>query len=563
MIRQRCAIYTRKSTEEGLEQDFNSLDAQREACAAYILSQKHEGWSELSKRYDDGGFSGGSMDRPGLKQLLEDVRGGRIDVIVVYKVDRLTRSLADFAKMVDVFDGAGVSFVSVTQAFNTTSSMGRLTLNVLLSFAQFEREVTAERIRDKVAASKRKGMWMGGAVPMGYDVKDKALVVNQSEAKAIRKIFAEYLIAGSVRQLSVRLAELGVVSKRRTDRHGCRSGGRALSRGALYNILRNPIYIGKIRHKQELHEGLHAAIIDDATWRQVQALLAGHGGKKISATRRSARRPLDGLLFDIRGRPMRTTYASKSIRRDGTTRTKRYWYYASKVSGAEEKKNTELLPANEIERLVLNSLKNSLSDKTWLADRVMRVKGEAGGVRIADFLRAADAWCTEIAAHEDDTNGLNLAGLINQIDVQEDRLCIQLNLHMLLDPNATCAPIAANIEAPYQKSQNGRARPIVIAPEGAIRRDPDLITLVADARRWAGEVLEGKTSTIRQIEEREGLRSGSVSRILPLAWLAPDITTAILEGRQPPHLNAKALRSLPDLPLDWKEQRQILGFPQL
>ena len=265
MIRQRCAIYTRKSIEEGLEQSFNSLDAQREACAAYILSQKHEGWAELSDRYDDGGFSGGTMSRPGLQQLLEDVRAGRIDVIVVYKVDRLTRALSDFAKMVDVFDGAGVSFVSVTQAFNTTSSMGRLTLNVLLSFAQFEREVTGERIRDKVAASKRKGMWMGGAIPLGYDVEDKALVVSPTEATAIRTIFAEYLVLGSVRQLRARLDALGIVSKQRTNRFGRVSGGTTFSRGALYNILRNPIYIGKVRHKEELHEGLHEAIIDDAT----------------------------------------------------------------------------------------------------------------------------------------------------------------------------------------------------------------------------------------------------------------------------------------------------------
>ena len=217
MIRKRCAIYTRKSTEEGLEQDFNSLDAQREACAAYILSQKHEGWAELSDRYDDGGYSGGSMERPGLEQLLSDVRDGRIDIIVVYKVDRLTRSLVDFAKMVDLFEGAGVSFVSVTQAFNTTSSMGRLTLNVLLSFAQFEREVTAERIRDKVAASKRKGMWMGGSVPMGYQVVDKALVVNEVEATSIRTIFSEYLVLGCVRHLADRLKDLGMVSRRWTD----------------------------------------------------------------------------------------------------------------------------------------------------------------------------------------------------------------------------------------------------------------------------------------------------------------------------------------------------------
>jgi len=257
------------------------------------------------------------MERPGLRQLLADVCDGRVDVIVVYKVDRLTRSLTDFAKMVDVFDGAGVSFVSVTQAVNTTSSMGRLTLNVLLSFAQFEREVTAERIRDKVAASKRKGMWMGGAIPLGYDVIDKALVVNPHEAAAIRTIFAEYLAAGSVRQLGKRLNELGIVSKQRTNRHGHISGGVSFSRGALYNILRNPIYIGKVRHKEELHEGLHNAIIDDATWKRVQTQLADHGGTKINSTRRSAKRLLDGVLFDSKGRTMRTTYASKSVHTDG------------------------------------------------------------------------------------------------------------------------------------------------------------------------------------------------------------------------------------------------------
>lgn len=230
MIKQRCAIYTRKSTEEGLEQNFNSLDAQREACAAYVLSQKHEVWSELADRYDDGGFSGGSMERPGLKQLLEDVRAGRVDVIVVYKVDRLTRSLTDFAKMVEAFDEAGVSFVSVTQAFNTTNSMGRLTLNVLLSFAQFEREVTAERIRDKVAASKRKGMWMSGAVPMGYDIREKALVVNPDEAASIKTIFETYLASGSVRVMAKQIEDIGTVNKRRTDRHGRITGCKAFSR---------------------------------------------------------------------------------------------------------------------------------------------------------------------------------------------------------------------------------------------------------------------------------------------------------------------------------------------
>ena len=557
MIRKRCAIYTRKSTEEGLEQSFNSLDAQREACAAYILSQKHEGWAELGDRYDDGGFSGGSMERPGLQQLLEDVRAGRIDVIVVYKVDRLTRALSDFAKMVDVFDGAGVSFVSVTQAFNTTSSMGRLTLNVLLSFAQFEREVTAERIRDKVAASKRKGMWMGGAIPLGYDVEDKALVVSPTEATAIRTIFAEYLALGSVRQLRARLDALGIVSKQRTNRFGRVSGGTTFSRGALYNILRNPIYIGKVRHKEELHEGLHEAIIDDATWKLVQTQLADHGGKKIRSTRRPATRLLDGVLFDAKGRAMRTTYASKSIHTDGTTRTKRYWYYTTAVSVSENKTEIERLPADEIERVVMNALNERLADMRWLADQI---NGQVRETTAVCILRTIEQRVVEDDMTNVDAQSQDFLSIIDRIDTHKDRLVVSLNLAAITEPETAHTPIPATFEIPFQKRQNGCAKPIIIAADNAPQQDPDLIALVADARRWASELLEGRASSIQQITEREGLRSGSVSRILPLAWLAPDISTAILEGRQPPYLTAKTLRALPELPLDWAEQQRILGF---
>lgn len=561
MIRQRCAIYTRKSTEEGLEQDFNSLDAQREACEAYILSQKHEGWAELSGRYDDGGFSGGSMERPGLKVLLDDVRAGRVDVIVVYKVDRLTRSLADFAKMVDVFDETGVSFVSVTQAFNTTSSMGRLTLNVLLSFAQFEREVTAERIRDKVAASKRKGMWMGGAVPMGYDVEDKALVVNEGEAKAIRSIFAEYLAAGSVRQLAVRLNELGVVSKLRTDRHGRITGGAAFSRGALYNILRNPVYIGKTRHKEELYDGLHEAIIDNAMWQSVQTKLADHGGKKISAVRQPAKRLLDGVLHDSKGRAMRTTYASKSVRNDGTLRTKRYWYYTSLLHSSEDSSGVERLPATELECVVQQGLRDHVSNARWLANQMK--SDECKPTLVADILRALDQGEVSFDVFDNTASDQTFQEIVTRIDAQRDLLYITVNLAALLEPEIPCDPIPATFEIPFQKRQNGRAKPIIIAPEDAAQTDPDLISLVADARRWARELLEGKYSSIQKLTEREGLRGGAVSRILPLAWLAPDISTAILEGRQPPHLTAKTLRMLPELPLDWAEQRRVLGIVQL
>ena len=262
----RCAIYTRKSSEEGLEQQFNSLDAQREACEAYVVSQKHEGWSALPTLYDDAAYSGGTMDRPALQKLLADIRARKVDVIVVYKVDRLTRSLADFAKIVEVFDAHNVSFVSVTQAFNTTTSMGRLTLNVLLSFAQFEREVTGERIRDKIAASKKKGMWMGGLPSLGYDVKERKLIVNEAEASTVRHVFRRYVELGSVRALKAELDVAGVVSKLRFASDGSVYGGKSLSIGALYLMLQNRIYRGEIVHKGVAYPGEQAAIIEEDLW---------------------------------------------------------------------------------------------------------------------------------------------------------------------------------------------------------------------------------------------------------------------------------------------------------
>ena len=270
-VKMRCAIYTRKSTEEGLEQEFNSLDAQREACEAYIASQKHEGWTALAgSSMTMAAIPAATMDRPALQRILADIAPGKIDVVVVYKVDRLTRSLADFAKIVEVFDAHGVSFVSVTQAFNTTSCMGRLTLNVLLSFAQFEREVTGERIRDKIAASKKKGMWMGGLPSLGYDVKERKLIVNEAEAATVRHIFRRYLELGSVRALQTDLDAAGIVSKSRTAADGSQYGAQKFSRGALYLMLQNRIYRGEIVHKGKAFPGEHAAIIDEELWLRVQ-----------------------------------------------------------------------------------------------------------------------------------------------------------------------------------------------------------------------------------------------------------------------------------------------------
>jgi site-specific DNA recombinase len=307
----RCAIYTRKSSEEGLEQAFNSLDAQREACAAYILSQKHEGWTVLLALYDDGGFSGGSMERPALKRLIADIEAGQIDVIVVYKVDRLTRALADFAKLVEVFDRRGVSFVSITQQFNTTTSMGRLTLNVLLSFAQFEREVISERVRDKVAASKKKGLWMGGVPPLGYDVENRKLVVNEAEARIVLDIFRRYLALKSVHALRDELADAGITSKRRLRPDGTEYGGQKFSRGALYLILQNRLYRGEVTHKGQSYRGEHPAIVDKPLWEEVQTALAANRVDRETGVRANHPSLLTGMVFDDAGERLTPTHGEE------------------------------------------------------------------------------------------------------------------------------------------------------------------------------------------------------------------------------------------------------------
>jgi site-specific DNA recombinase len=363
--RMRCAIYARKSTEEGLEQAFNSLDAQREACAAFILSQKHEGWGVVRTSYDDGGYSGGTMERPALQRLIADIEAGKVDVVVVYKVDRLTRALSDFAKLVEIFDRRGVSFVSITQQFNTTTSMGRLTLNVLLSFAQFEREVIAERVRDKIAASKQKGMWMGGMPPLGYDVRDRKLIVNDDEARTVIHIFRRYLELKSVRALGDELASEGIRSKRRTHADGTTYGAYKLSRGALYLMLQNRIYRGEITHKGNAYPGEHQAIIEQPLWDEVQAALAKNRVERATGTRSSHPSLLTGLVFDQNGERLTPTHAVKK----GT----RYRYYVSSslVTGAQgSRDHGRRIPAGNLESLVIQRLRAFLMDKRALLDAI-------------------------------------------------------------------------------------------------------------------------------------------------------------------------------------------------
>src|SRR5438552_3148737 len=365
LSRKRCAIYTRKSSEEGLEQEFNSLQAQCEACEAYIRSQRHEGWVLARTRYDDGGFSGGNIERPALQRLLADIQGGRIDIIVVYKVDRLTRSLADFARLVEIFDAQGVSFVSVTQQFNTTSSMGRLTLNVLLSFAQFEREVTGERIRDKIAASKKKGMWMGGNVPLGYDASERTLVVNPAEAETVCRIFALYRELCSVRRVKEEADRLGLKTKSTTTANGNRRGGKPLSRGHIYSLLSNPIYLGQIAHEGQRYPGQHPALIDGETWIAVRDQLVANASRHQSKSTAAEPSLLAGLLTDARGERLTPSHAVKNGRR--------YRYYVSAAliteAGTDRAHGWRLAPI-EIEEAVIRILRDALVNPAMVLERL-------------------------------------------------------------------------------------------------------------------------------------------------------------------------------------------------
>src|SRR5262245_7331760 len=358
-----CAIYTRVSTDQGLEQDFNSLDAQYDASQAYIRSQAHAGWSLLRATYEDGGFSGGNTDRPALRRLLDDVRASKVDVIVVYKVDRLTRSLADFAKLVDLFDRHGVSFVSVTQQFNTTTSMGRLTLNVLLSFAQFEREVTSERIRDKIAASKRKGLWVGGMAPLGYDTKDRRISVNEAESERVRTIFRSYLKLGSLNLLMADLRRQDIVTKVRTLKTGQTVGGIPFTRWPLAHLLRNRFYIGEVAFKGEVLRGEQPAIIDRDLFDAVQAKLTEQVNSH-KAGRMQSEALLVGRIFDDRGNLMSPTHARK--------RGIKYRYYLSSAllhGRPDGAGSVRRVPAAEIEALVVESIRGHLKLQTSMDDR--------------------------------------------------------------------------------------------------------------------------------------------------------------------------------------------------
>ena len=559
----RCAIYTRKSSEEGLEQEFNSLQAQREACEAFINSQQHEGWVCQRAAYDDGGFSGATMERPALQQLLADLTAGRVDTIVVYKIDRLTRSLTDFAKIVEILDARGASFVSVTQQFNTTTSMGRLTLNVLLSFAQFEREVIGERIRDKIAASKRKGMWMGGVPPLGYRAQDGKLTIVESEAETVRFIFRRYAELGSVRLLKDELEARGIYSKLRTSASGRISGGKPFARGALYLMLQNRIYLGQIVHNHQSYAGGHEPIVDQPLWDAVQAKVAGNAAEHSDG---GTRQPslLAGMLFDRDGNRMTPSHAGKK----GT----RYRYYVSgSLITKDRTENSAALriPAAEIEELV--------------SDRVHRWLLDPGGIYKSTAARLADPSiqhrrverAAEIGKHWPELSVARkravLTALIDRIEVSVDQIDIRLRpppLGALLDGDATPSQGVGEEESellsvPVRLRRAGREIKIVMDGTdrfATAKPDARLVKLLLRARRFNAVLTQGEGIAFAALAQREGVSPSYFTRLVRLSYLAPDITQAILDGRQPRDLTPEKLLEHSRLPLAWPAQRIALGF---
>jgi site-specific DNA recombinase len=527
----RCAIYTRVSTEHGLDQEFNSLDAQYDAASAYIKSQTHAGWTLIRSRYDDGGYSGGSTDRPDLQKLLDDIRARKIDVIVVYKVDRLTRSLADFAKLVELFDAHGVSFVSVTQQFNTTTSMGRLTLNVLLSFAQFEREVTSERIRDKIAASKRKGLWVGGTLPLGYEMKDGKIAIVEEEAELVRSIFRRYLELGSVNELLRDLRERNIRTKTRLLSTGVTRGGIPFGRGALYYVLSNHFYIGEVKYKNEILPGEQPPIMDRALFEAVrQKSLAQWSHRTV--VRNKSDHLLTGLLFDDAGHRMIPTHATKA----GI----RYRYYVSTpiLHGGAKTASTgsvSRIPAADIEDIVVKFLKEHLAAKQDGATTSVMPLGDRG----------------------------DLAQLVAGIVVHRDRLIVRLKSD-IADEASDC-PDDRSLSIPWQKPPSKRSRQILL-PHNASRSDvrPEqferrahLVSAIARGRRWLDDVVSGRVTSVAQLCAREKCSVRQVNMTISLAFLAPNLVKAAVEGRLPRGIGVERLR---DPPTEWSRQFEALGL---
>jgi site-specific DNA recombinase len=529
----RCAIYTRKSTEHNLDLAFTSLDAQREACEAYIKSQGCEGWRLVGDRYDDGAFSGASLERPAVQRLLADVRGRRIDIVVVYKVDRLTRSLADFAKLIELFEAHSVSFVSVTQSFNTSSSMGRLTLNVLLSFAQFERELIGERVRDKIAASKRKGLWVGGPVPLGYAAVNKRITLVPAEAETVRTIFARYLELGTVRALAEDLDRSGIRSKPRQLANGRLVDGGSFGVGALAYLLKNRFYIGEVVYRGEVHRGDHAPILNRGLFEAVQAKLAAQAVMRRCRLR-GFPALLSGRIFDDRGNRMSPSHTNK----DGV----RYRYYVSQAllqSKVRSAGSIGRVPAAEIEALVVAALRSHLS-----ASRA----GEQLPDNDRDLLERHLERVTLTPSHLE----LRLRRIIEPAQAR-DPANISAGR-----PTASVTTMAVPWTSPVPAAVKGIIHvPAHNTPIKGSRREALLIA-IAKARQWIDDLAHGRAASFALIARREGKAVRHIQLLAPLAFVSPRIVSALLDGSAPAGLTLTKLARA--LPYCWAEQERQVGI---
>jgi DNA invertase Pin-like site-specific DNA recombinase len=543
----RCAIYTRKSSEEGLDQDFNSLDAQREACESYIASQKAEGWVCLSSRYDDGGISGATMDRPALLRLLDDIEAGKVDQIIVYKIDRLTRSLSDFAKIIDRLDEAKASFVSVTQSFNTATSMGRLTLNMLLSFAQFEREVTAERIRDKITASKKKGLWMGGICPLGYRANGRTLIIDKKEAEIIRLIYQLYETHGSISNLKQAIDNKKLRTRSRLNKDGLEIGNNPFSRGHLYHILTNPIYAGRIRHGKIIHEGQHEAIIDPEEWDALQTRLIASGHKtRGKATTQHQHNLLNGKLFDETGDRLTPTQTSRNGRQ--------HRYYVSRrliVKKAEEHRDGWRLPAKPLE----DAIRQGLLDYLNAQDFVTRLLSDAPADIISKAFKALSN-LEETILYSDSTFW---ADLIQRVSLSKGKANITLNLKalycllgiemsFLIDESLV-------IEIPLSIRKRGVETKLITGANPAYQ-DDTLIKNIALSRSWYNAIKQGKT--LNEIAQENKTSLARIRHMIDLAFLSPDILQDISQGKQPSGLTSEWIKTH-SIPSSWAKQHEFIA----
>ncbi|MCX7309934.1 MAG: recombinase family protein [Afipia sp.] len=521
----RCAVYTRKSTEHNLDLEFNSLDAQREACEAYIKSQMHEGWVLVPTQYNDGGLSGASLNRPALQTLLEDVRVGKVDVIVVYKVDRLTRALSDFAKLVELFDAHNVSFVSVTQSFNTTSSMGRLTLNVLLSFAQFEREVIGERVRDKIAASKKKGIWVGGPLPLGYVSKDKKVIVVSDEAETVRDIFRRYLDLGSIGALAKDLNKRGIRTKRQNQSGGRVRGGVAFGTGALSHLLNNRFYIGEVVYHGQTNRGDYEPIVSQELFDAVQTMLASKTVERENRLKGSSA-ILMGRIYDDRGNRMTPSHTNK--------KGARYRYYVSHPTlqhRGTDAGTVRRVSASDIESLVVQTLK-------------------------AHFQNPANE--TE---NSDTANRDLIERFVDRIVVKPNAIEIAVRGETAENDSRDSEPtqtISVPWSAPAFTLEKGIIHaPKVAAPMSAETRDT-LLLAIAKARGWIAELTDGSVTSLAEIAKREGKVERHIRLLAPLAFVSPKIIAAIVDGAAPAGMTVTDFAYA--LPFEWAAQEREINL---